>query len=56
MDQIRDKLSCMGYDNAIAFDGSTSSTLAKDGKILVSPDTRKNSTIPAGLNISVPSK
>ncbi|WP_166437314.1 RHS repeat-associated core domain-containing protein [Niastella caeni] len=56
LDEIRDRLVGQGYNNVLAFDGSTSSTLVENGKILVSPDTRKNSTIPSGLNFSVPYK
>jgi len=56
LDQIRDRLVQQGYNNILAFDGSTSSTLVENGKTLVSPDKRKNSTIPSGLNLSVPEK
>ena len=56
LDQIRNRLVGQGYNNVLAFDGSTSSTLVENGKALVSPDKRKNSTIPSGLNLSVPDK
>ena len=56
LDQIRDRLVGQGCNNVLAFDGSTSSTLVENGKTLVSPDQRKNSTIPSGLNLSVPDK
>lgn len=56
LDQIRDQLYNQGYDNVLGFDGSTSSTLVEDGNTLVSPNERKNSTIPSGLNLSVPNK
>lgn len=56
LDEIRDRLVKQGYNNILSFDGSTSSTLMEDGKPLVSPDKRKNSTIPSGLNLSVPEK
>src|SRR6185312_6437080 len=54
LDQIRDRLAKQGYNNIVAFDGSTSSTLVENGKVKVSPDQRKNNTIPSGLNLSVP--
>jgi RHS repeat-associated protein len=54
LNQIRDYLSSKGFDNVLGFDGSTSSTLTEEGKTRVSPDERKNSTIPSGLNLSVP--
>ncbi len=54
LDQIRDKLSKEGFDNVLGFDGSTSATLIQDGQVKTSPDTRKNSTIPSGVNVSVP--
>nr|WP_294922374.1 RHS repeat-associated core domain-containing protein [uncultured Flavobacterium sp.] len=54
LNQIRDYLYSKGFDNVLGFDGSTSSTLSVDGNTKVSPDERKNSTIPTGLNISVP--
>jgi RHS repeat-associated protein len=56
LDEIRDRLVSQGYNNVLAFDGSSSSTLVENGKPLVSPDKRKNSTIPSGLNFSVPEK
>jgi hypothetical protein len=56
LDEIRDKLYNEGYDNVLGFDGSTSSTLVQDGKVLVSPDKRKNSTMPSGVNLNVPDK
>ncbi|MDH7463879.1 hypothetical protein QEG73_21435 [Chitinophagaceae bacterium 26-R-25] len=56
LDQIIDRLVGQGYNNILALDGSTSSTLVENGKPLVSPDQRKNSTIPSGLNLSVPDK
>jgi exopolysaccharide biosynthesis protein len=52
LDQIRDKLSADGYDNALSFDGGSSSTLIRDGKTLVSPKWFKDNTIPTGLHIS----
>jgi len=52
--EIRDKLYNLGYDNVLGFDGSSSATLYQDGKSLSSPNTRKNSTIPAGVNLAVP--
>lgn len=54
LDQIRDRLAKQGYNNVLAFDGSTSSTLVENGKVKVSPDQRKNNTMSSGLNLSVP--
>jgi hypothetical protein len=52
--EIRDKLYNLGYDNVLGFDGSSSATLYQDGKSMSEPNIRKNSTIPAGVNTSVP--
>jgi exopolysaccharide biosynthesis protein len=52
LDQIRDKLAADGYDNALSFDGGSSSTLIKDGKTLVAPKWFKNNSIPTGLHVS----
>ncbi|WP_324713223.1 RHS repeat-associated core domain-containing protein [Flavobacterium columnare] len=54
LDQIRDYLYGKGFDNILGFDGSTSSTLVEDGKTRVAPDDRKDSTMPSGVNLSVP--
>ena len=51
LDQIREELVAKGYTNAISFDGGTSSTLVKDNQIIVSPDRRKNNSIPAGATL-----
>ncbi|HPZ86603.1 MAG TPA: RHS repeat-associated core domain-containing protein [Flavihumibacter sp.] len=56
LDEIRDRLYKQGFTNVLAFDGSTSSTLVENGNPLVRPDERKNSTIPSGVNLSVPEK
>ncbi len=56
LDQIRDALYDMGYDNVLGFDGSTSSTLGIDGDAVVEPDRRKNNTVNTGVNLSVPTK
>ncbi|WP_350291583.1 DUF6443 domain-containing protein [uncultured Croceitalea sp.] len=49
---IRDHLKSKGYTNAISFDGSTSSTLVKDNKVINKPDKRKNNSIPVGAKIN----
>ncbi|MBP9189613.1 MAG: phosphodiester glycosidase family protein [Chitinophagales bacterium] len=54
--QIRDYYYKLGYDNVLGFDGSSSSTLTQDGNTLVKPKSYKNSSIPTGLNLSVPYK
>ncbi len=51
--EIRDKLITLGYDNAISFDGSTSSTLVKDNKVLVQPADKKNNATPSGVTFTV---
>ncbi|MCB0510232.1 MAG: phosphodiester glycosidase family protein [Bacteroidetes bacterium] len=52
LDQIKEELISKGYTNAISFDGSTSSTLVKDNKVVVSPDKRKNNSIPVGATVA----
>jgi RHS repeat-associated protein len=54
LDEIRDKLYDLGYDHVLGMDGSSSATLSEDGNIKVKPSQRKNSTIPSGINLSVP--
>ena len=49
---IRDYLKSEGYTNAISYDGSTSSTLVKDKKVIVSPNERKDNSIPVGAKIN----
>lgn len=51
LDAIKAELVSKGYTNAISFDGSTSSTLVKDGNVIVSPDERKNNSIPVGAQV-----
>lgn len=51
--EIRDKLVKQGFDNVLSFDGSTSSCLIQDSKILITPSDRKNNTIPSGITFSV---
>jgi hypothetical protein len=53
LDQIRDYLSNLGYDNAISFDGSDSATLIRDANIMVQPDFKKDNTMPTGVIFSV---
>jgi hypothetical protein len=54
LDEIRDKLIGMGYDQILGFDGSTSSTLAQDKTLLVSPANYKNATMITGVTLSTP--
>jgi len=51
--QIRDELASKGYDNAISFDGSSSATLVKDDKTLVTPAGYKDNSIPSGVQFTV---
>lgn len=51
LDGIRDHLIGKGYTNAISFDGSTSSTLIKDNTVINSPDSRKDNSIPVGIQV-----
>ncbi|KAJ4032988.1 hypothetical protein NW756_014037 [Fusarium oxysporum] len=46
---MRDSFIAMGASDALAYDGSTSSTLVRDSTIVVAPSVPKNSTIPVGL-------
>ncbi len=52
LDEIQDYLIPLGYDNIMSFDGGSSSTLVKDRELLVSPDWKKDNTIPVGLKIT----
>ncbi|WP_425236610.1 3-coathanger stack domain-containing protein [Ulvibacterium sp.] len=54
LDQIRDAMVSMGYDNVLAFDGSNSATLLIDSEEVSSPHRVKNNSMPAGVNLSVP--
>jgi hypothetical protein len=56
LDQIRDALYDMGYDNVLGFDGSTSSSLGIDGETVVKPNRRKNNTANTGVILSVPTE
>ena len=53
MPVFSNKLVKQGFDNVLSFDGSTSSCLIQDSKILVTPSDRKNNTIPSGITFSV---
>jgi hypothetical protein len=46
---MRDSLVAMGASDALAYDGSTSSTLVKDSTVVVAPSGPKNATIPVGI-------
>ena len=52
LDEIRDYLFGLGYDNAISFDGSGSATLVQDQKVIVSPDWYRNLLMPTGIIVS----
>ncbi|AGC45592.1 hypothetical protein MYSTI_04294 [Myxococcus stipitatus DSM 14675] len=53
LSEIRDALDKLGVDDAVLFDGSDSSTLVRDGDIVVDPDGWKNAMMPYGLNLKV---
>ncbi|KAG7284482.1 hypothetical protein NEMBOFW57_010857 [Staphylotrichum longicolle] len=46
---MRDSLVAMGASDALAYDGSTSSTLVKDRTVVVAPSGGKNVSIPVGI-------
>jgi len=48
MNQIRDYLISKGFNNAISFDGSSSSTLLSDNSAVAIPADYKNNAIPTG--------
>ncbi|AGC46930.1 hypothetical protein MYSTI_05653 [Myxococcus stipitatus DSM 14675] len=51
---VRDALAKLGIDDAVAFDGSNSSTLVRDTKVEAKPDDIiKDDQIPYGLNLRV---
>jgi RHS repeat-associated protein len=56
LDAIRNKLINQGNTSILSFDGSSSSTLVKDGKALVTPAEYKNNAIPTGATFTVPPK
>ena len=51
--QAREFLIRQGVDSALAFDGSNSTTLVVDSKIIVAPGFYKNNTIPFGLTVHI---
>jgi len=51
---IRDTLLNFGIDNAVAFDGSDSTTLILDSQVLVKPGSLKDKTIPSGITFRIP--
>ena len=51
IDEIRDQMSERGIENAIAWDGSTSSTLVVDSEVLSKPSSKINNTIPFGIGL-----
>ena len=53
---VRQFLIKEGVENALAWDGSTSSTLVVDSKVLSTPSPKKDSTIPFGVGFRVPGK
>ncbi len=48
LSQIRDSLTSMGVDDALAWDGSDSATLVRDSTVTIQPGNLKNNTIPFG--------
>jgi len=53
---VRDFLIKEGVENAIAWDGSSSSTLVVDTKVLAKPADYKDATIPFGVGFKFPGK
>ncbi|MDH5381450.1 MAG: phosphodiester glycosidase family protein, partial [Cyclobacteriaceae bacterium] len=51
LDEIRDRLANLGYNNALSFDGGSSSSLIKNDETIVAPWWIKDYTIPTGLHI-----
>lgn len=49
MSAIRDRLYSAGFDNALAFDGSSSATLIRNNAIQVKPAIYKNGSIDVGI-------
>lgn len=61
MDQIKSEILSKGFDNAVSFYGSTSSTLVSNNGVTIAPSERKNNSIPTGATFvgtskSTPSK
>ena len=54
LSDIRDHLDQMGYNNAIAFDGSSSATLVMWQHVSVAPVSYKDATINVGIGVKVP--
>jgi hypothetical protein len=50
----RDYLYSNGFNNALVFDGSTSSTLVYSGQLVVSPASYKDATINVGIGVQLP--
>jgi len=52
--EIRDNLLSMGFDNALASDGSSSATLVKDHTIYADPAFYEDRSIPSGITFTSP--
>jgi hypothetical protein len=50
--EMRDALANMGASNALAYDGSTSSTLVRDETVVVAPSGWKDANIPVGVRFT----
>jgi len=53
LNAMRDALILMGVDDALAWDGSTSTTLVVDALVKVAPEGYKDSAIPFGIGLRV---
>jgi RHS repeat-associated protein len=53
METIRDFYVSWGFDNVFSFDGSNSSTLVWDSRIIVDPAHHKNASIPIGITFTI---
>jgi hypothetical protein len=53
LSELRDKLADAGFDNAIAYDGSSSATLVKDGQLEIEPSHDKNKTVNTGIGFDI---
>jgi YD repeat-containing protein len=51
LSSIRDNLYRLGFSSALSFDGSTSATLLRSGRVEIQPSANKNSTIETGIGI-----
>lgn len=54
IEEMRDLLIRLGVENAIGFDGSTSTTLVADSTVLEDPASVKDNTMPYGMGFRLP--